>query len=54
VPLERHLDVTLPARGCALKTIYSYRSTCEHHIFPMWGVYRIDRLRDDQIEDGIA
>jgi hypothetical protein len=52
--IERHLDVTLPARNRAPKTIYSYRSTAANHIYPRWGHIRVDRLRDDQIEDGIA
>ena len=32
--LTRHLDVVLPQRGRAPKTITSYRSLCEHQIFP--------------------
>jgi hypothetical protein len=52
--IERHLEVTLPARNRAPKTIYSYESTARNHIYPRWGNIRIDRLRDDQVEDGVA
>jgi hypothetical protein len=52
--LTRHLDVVLPQRGRAPKTIISYRSLCEHQIFPRWGSQRIDRLLPEYIEDGYA
>lgn len=52
--LTRHLDVVLPQRGRAPKTIASYRSLCEHQIFPRWGGQRIDRLLPEYIEDGYA
>ena len=52
--LTRHLDVVLPQRGRAPKTIVSYRSLCEHQIFPRWGGQRIDRLLPEHIEDGYA
>src|ERR1022692_2357255 len=52
--LTRHLDVVLPQRGRAPKTIIGYRSLCEHQIFPRWGGQRIDRLLPEYIEDGYA
>jgi integrase len=52
--LERHLTVVLPGRGRAPRTIADYRSKCRNDIFPRWGGQRIDRLRRDQIEDGLA
>jgi hypothetical protein len=52
--LTRHLDVVLPQRGRAPKAITSYRSLCEHQIFPRWGGQRIDRLLPEYIEDGYA
>ena len=52
--LNRHLDVVLPQRGRAPKTIISYWSLCEHQIFPRWGGQRIDRLLPEYIEDGYA
>lgn len=50
--LTRHINVTLVSRGRAPHTIRSYMSLCEHQVFPRWGEAKIDRLRDDQIEDG--
>jgi integrase len=52
--LERHLDVVLPQRGRAPWTIASYRSLCEHQVFPRWGGQRIDRMLPEYIEDGYA
>ncbi|HUY46677.1 MAG TPA: site-specific integrase [Streptosporangiaceae bacterium] len=52
--LERHLAVTLPGKESAPKTIDSYRSLCRHHIYPLWGAQRIDRLLPEHIEDGMA
>ena len=52
--LTRHLDVVLPQRGRAPKTIIGYRSLCEHQIFPRWGGQRIDRLLPEYLEDGYA
>lgn len=52
--IERHLNVTLKSRKRTPNTISSYRSVAENHIYPRWGAIPIDRLRDDQIEDGIA
>jgi site-specific recombinase XerD len=52
--LERHLTVTLPGKESAPKTIDSYRSLCVHHIYPLWGAQRIDRLLPEHIEDGMA
>jgi integrase len=52
--LERHLSVTLPARGTAPRTIDSYRSVCRTHIYPLWGGQRIDRLLPEHIEEGVA
>jgi integrase len=52
--LERHLAVTLPARGTAPKTIYSYQSDCKNHIYRLWGGQKIDRLLPEHIEDGVA
>jgi integrase len=52
--LTRHLDVVLPQRGRAPKTIVCYRSLCEYQIFPRWGGQRIDRLLPEHIEDGYA
>jgi len=52
--LTRHLDVVLPQRGRAPRTIISYQSLCEHQIFPRWGSQRIDRLLPEHLEDGYA
>ena len=52
--LERHLTVTLPARGTAPRTIDSYRSDCRTHIYPLWEGQRIDRLLPEHIEEGVA
>src|SRR6266496_6174757 len=46
--LTRHLDVVLPQRRRAPWTIASYRSLCEHQIFPRWGAQRIDRMLPDR------
>lgn len=50
--LDRHLDVVLPQRERAPKTIIGYRSLCNHQIYPRWGGQRIDRLLPEQLEDG--
>jgi integrase len=50
--LDRHLDVVLPQRDRAPKTIIGYRSLCKHQIYPRWGGQRIDRLLPEQLEDG--
>jgi integrase len=52
--LTRHLDVVLPQRGRAPRTIDDYRSKCRNDIFPRWGDQKIDRLLPEQIEDGYA
>jgi integrase len=52
--MNRHLDVVLPQRGRAPKTMIGYRSLCEHQVFPRWGGQRIDRLLPEWIEDGYA
>jgi integrase len=52
--LTRHLDVVLPQRGRAPWTIASYRSLCEHQIFPRWGAQRIDRMLPEYLEDDYA
>jgi len=52
--LERHLNVVLPQRGRAPRTIADYWSRCRNDIFPRWGGQRVDRLRPDHIEDGLA
>jgi integrase len=52
--LTRHLEVVLPQRSRAPLTIRSYRSLCEHQIFPRWGGQRIDRLLPEYLEDGYA
>jgi hypothetical protein len=52
--LTRHIDVVLPQRGRAPLTIRSYRSLCEHQVYPRWGGQRIDRLLPEYIEDGYA
>lgn len=52
--LERHLTVVLPGRGRAPRTIADYRSKCKNDIYPRWGGQRVDRLRRDQIEDGLG
>jgi integrase len=52
--LTRHLDVVLPQRGRAPWTVASYRSLCEHQIFPRWGAQRIDRMLPEYLEDGYA
>lgn len=54
VALRRHLEVTLVSRGRGEKTIQSYMSLCVHQIFPRWGHIRVDKLRDEQIEEGYA
>jgi integrase len=52
--LDRHLDVVLPQRERAPKTIIGYRSLCTHQIYRRWGRQRIDRLLPEQLEDGYA
>jgi integrase len=52
--LTRHLTVVLPQRGRAPRTIADYWSKCRNDIFPRWGGQRIDRLRPEHIEDGLA
>jgi integrase len=52
--LTRHLDVVLPQRGRAPRTIDDYRSKCRNDIFPRWGGQRIDRLLPEHVEDGYA
>ncbi len=52
--LDRHLDVVLPQRERAPKTIIGYRSLCMNQIYPRWGGQRIDRLLPEQLEDGYA
>jgi integrase len=52
--LERHLNVVLPQRGRAPRTIADYWSKCRNDIFPLWGGQRADRLRPEHIEDGLA
>ena len=52
--LERHLTTVLPSRGRAPRTIADYWSKCRNDIFPRWGAQRIDRLRPDQVVDGLA
>lgn len=52
--MNRHLEVVLPQRGRAPWTIASYRSLCEHQVFPRWGGQRIDRMLPEYIEDGYA
>jgi integrase len=52
--LDRHLDLVLPQRDRAPKTIIGYRSLCKHQIYPRWGGQRIDRLLPEQLEDGYA
>src|ERR1700722_19479047 len=52
--LDRHLDVVLPQRERAPKTIIGYRSLCQNQIYPRWGGQRIDRLLPEQLEDGYA
>jgi len=52
--LTAHLEQTMVSRGRAENTIKSYRSLCVHQIFPRWGHIRIDRLLDEQIEEGYA
>jgi integrase len=52
--LRRHLDVVLPQRGRAPLTIRSYRSLCEHQVYPRWGGQRIDRMLPEYLEDGYA
>jgi integrase len=52
--LTRHLNVVLPQRGRAPRTIADYWSKCRNDIFPRWGGQRIDRLRPEHIEDGLA
>ena len=46
--------MVLPQRGRAPWTIASYRSLCEHQIFPRWGAQRIDRVLPEYLEDGYA
>jgi integrase len=52
--LTRRLDVVLPQRGRAPRTIDDYRSKCRNDIFPRWGGQRIDRLLPEYLEDGYA
>jgi integrase len=52
--LTRHLTVALPQKGRAPRTIADYWSKCRNDIFPRWGAQRIDRLRPEHIEDGLA
>lgn len=52
--LTRHLTVVLPQRGRAPRTIADYWSKCRNDIFPRWGGQRIDRLRPEHVEDGLA
>jgi len=52
--LTRHLNVILPQRGRAPRTIADYWSKCRNDIFPLWGGQRVDRLRPEHIEDGLA
>jgi integrase len=52
--LTRHLEVVLPQRGRAPLTIRSYRSLCEHQVYPRWGGQRIDRMLPEYLEDGYA
>jgi hypothetical protein len=52
VALTECSDVVLPQRSRAPLTIRSYRSLCEHQIFPRWGGQRIDRLLPEYLEDG--
>ena len=52
--LTRHLDVVLPQRGRAPRTIADYWSKCRNNIFPLWGGQRIDRLTPEHVEDGLA
>ena len=52
--LTRHLNVVLPQRGRAPRTIADYWSKCRNDIFPRWGGQRVDRLRPEHIEDGLA
>ena len=51
---DGHLTITLPSRGTAPKTIYSYQSDCRNHIYRLWGGQKIDRLLPEHIEDGVA
>jgi integrase len=52
--LTRHLEVVLPARNRAPRTIADYRSKCKNDIFPRWGGTRIDRLLPEYLEEGYA
>ena len=52
--LTRHLEVVLPARRRAPRTIDDYWSKANNDIFPRWGGQRIDRLTPEMIEDGYA
>jgi integrase len=52
--MTRHLNVVLPQRGRAPRTIADYWSKCRNDIFPLWGGQRIDRLTPEHIEDGMA
>jgi integrase len=52
--LTRHLNVVLPQRGRAPRTVDDYWSKCRNDIFPRWGGQKIDRLLPEQIEDGYA
>jgi hypothetical protein len=36
--LDRRLDVVLPLRDRAPKTIIGYRSLCKHQIYARWGL----------------
>jgi integrase len=52
--LDRHLEVVLPQRERASKTIIGYRSLYTNQIYPRWGGQQIDRLLPEQLEDGYA
>lgn len=52
--LTRHLEVVLPARNRAPRTIADYKSKCRNDIFPRWGGTRIDRLLPEYLEEGYA
>src|SRR5438477_58380 len=49
--LTRHLDVVLPQRGRAPRTLADYWSKCRNDIFPAIGGQRIDRLLPEHIEE---
>jgi integrase len=52
--LTRHLDVVLPQRGRAPRTIDGYRSVVDGHIAPALGGTRVDRLETEDVEDFAA